>query len=65
MSVKIYTSRTKMSERQDGIVQEHIVDRKPGAPTSQETVFVGNMRCLVQSCQPAGRDAFRIVVRKI
>jgi hypothetical protein len=65
MSIKIFTSRTKMSERQDGVVQEHIVDRTPGAPASQEIVFVGNMRCSVQSCQPAGRDALRIVVRKI
>jgi hypothetical protein len=65
MSTKAYESTAKTSERQGGTVQEHIVYRTPGVPQNQEIVFIGNMRCMVVSCQPAGRDALRLTVRKV
>lgn len=63
-SIKIFHSRNKIAERDNGEIQEHLVDRKYGIPGHSETVFIDNMRCKVFSCQPAGREHLKLIVRK-
>jgi len=46
-------------------VREVIVDRAPGPPKGGERVLLENYgECTVHSCQPAGRDAFKLTVRR-
>ncbi len=63
--MKTFKEIQRIAERQNGRVRELIVDREPGAPTSGERILVENMgECYAHSVQPAGRDNFKIVVRR-
>jgi len=65
-SLKSFKEIQKLGpDRQDGKVRDVLVDRLPGAPASGERVFVQNFgECTVHSCQPAGRHALRLTVRR-
>lgn len=55
-----------MDTRQNGRVREVVVNRCPGGPEAQERVILENFgECLVMSCQPAGRDNFKLIVRRV
>jgi len=63
--MKTYKEIQRMSDRQNGRVREVIVDRAPGPPKGGERVLLENYgECTVHSCQPAGRDAFKLTVRR-
>ena len=64
-SMKTFQEKQVIADRQNGRVREVIVDRTPGAPTGSERILLENFgECYVHSCQPAGRDAFKITVRR-
>lgn len=63
--MKTYKEKQRLATRQDGRIRDLIVDRKAGAPQASERVYVeGFGECFVHSCQPAGRDGFKLTVRK-
>lgn len=63
--MKTFREIQHIEDRQNGRLREVIVNREPGGPTSQERVLLENFgECLVMSCQPAGREHFRFIVRR-
>lgn len=63
--MKAFQEIQPIADRQNGMVREVIVDRAPGGPEARERVLLENFgECYVMSCQPAGRENFRLVVRR-
>lgn len=63
--MKTFKEIEVIDTRQNDRVREVTVDRDPGAPISGEMVLLENFgTCTVHSCQPAGRDNFKLIVRR-
>lgn len=64
--MKTFKEIEVVQDRQGGAVREVIVDRAPGPPQlREERIYVENFgECIAYSGQPAGRDNFRLVVRR-